>query len=103
MVRLKGHNKAEEDDNPVDCVSLLSACHLVWPAKVDETDALNALSGDIGLTAWLERRKTRGIRGSFWKWNCVKVRDIKDIEGVALSKKTFKDLSWKSKIYQLMK
>lgn len=50
-MRLKGHNKAEEDDNPVDCVSVLSACHLVWPAKVDESDALNALSGDIGLTA----------------------------------------------------
>lgn len=98
MVRLKGHNKAEEDDNPVDCVSLLSACHLVWPAKVDESDALNALSGDIGLTAWLGRGKTPGIRENFWKWNYAKVRDITecgDIEGVALSKKVFQGLLWK--------
>lgn len=73
MVRLKGHNKAEEDDNPVDCVSLLSACHLVWPAKVDASDALNALSGDIGLEAWLERGNTCGIQENFWKWKCVNV------------------------------
>lgn len=95
MVRLKGHNKAEEDDNPVDCVYVVSACHLVWPAKVDESDALNALSGDIGLTAWLEGGKTRGIRGNFWKWNYVKVRDVKecgDIEGVALNKNIFQGL-----------
>lgn len=57
MVRLKGHNKAEEDDNPVDCVSLLDACHPVSPAKVDESDVLNALSAGIGLTSWLGRRK----------------------------------------------
>lgn len=69
MVRLKGHNKAEEDDNPVDCVSLLGACHSVSPAKLDESDVLNALSAGIGLTSWLGGGKNHGSSVKVLKMN----------------------------------